>query len=423
MSSWEQELRDHFPAYLLPASENLAIPREAAECFLDRLWDKNDSLKLLLAASGISPVAGHVREFADQLQAVASMLPSRTAVVRVENEGHIRGRLDVSATLRKKLAGNPSQVVSRTPERRFDLPENILLVATAHQLIEILSLLEDGGLVVQEEKMGWTMGFRAALSRIRNTLKSTVLREVPKVRIEHFHEQAAKVARHRAYGLALQLREAMRVIDTEDPGVLAQTIAAGALSPLEEETRFEIAVLIRLGRSIERITGCKASRALIEKERSYVFGFNFMDSQIRVHYNKNCFDKNRIGPRDRGIMHYFGDRANLRPDITVEVLRNDKLVRATIIEVKHSEKKEYLKNGYEQALLYSNEYAFALTGWPKVVLIVSGDGIIRGAPRRDDDVIATSWNDWVPDVVLDGLLEGSGISRGCCPQHPSASVR
>lgn len=413
MISWEQELREHFPAYLLPATESVALSREAAERFLDRLWGKHESLKLLLATSALAPAAALVREFSSLLPRIANALPSRTAVTRSDHEGHIRGRLDVSATLRKKLSGKQSLVVCRTPERRFDFPENVLLVVTADRLAALLFQLEAQGLFVKEARKGWSSGLRGVAEQLRHTLSSTVLREVPRARIEPVHEQSARLAQHSVYGLALQLHNALNVIDTDDAALLIKTIAEGALSPLEEETRFEIAVLIRLGRSIEKATGCKARRSIIERERSHVFEFCHGLDSIRIHYNRACFDK--VGPRDRGISHYFGDRGSLRPDITVECFHNEKLAKAMIIEVKHSGKKEYLKDGYEQSLLYSFEYAYALVGWPKVVLVVSSNDAIVGSPRPEDDVVATSWADWVPEAILDGLLEGSQISRGCCP--------
>lgn len=96
-----------------------------------------------------------------------------------------------------------------------------------------------------------------------------------------------------------------------------------------------------------------------------------------------------------------------------DVFPTERLLRAAIIEVKLSDEKDYLKQGYEQALLYSSEYAYALSGWPKVVLVVSAQDIIQGVPRREDDVVATSWNDWVHDAILDGFIAGSGFSRGC----------
>ncbi len=415
MSSWEQELREHFPAYLLPAAENVGLSRESAERFLDRLWGKQESLKLLLATSALAPAAALVREFSSLLPGIANALPSRTEVMRSDHEGHIRGRVDMPATLRKKLSGKQSLVVCRTPERQFDFPENVLLVATADRLASVLVQLEEQGLLVQDSRKGWSAGLRGVAEKIRHTLSSTVLREVPKTRIEPVHEQAARLAPQRVYHLALQLHNVLDIIETYDADSLIKTIAEGALSPLEEETRFEIAVLIRLGRSIEKLTGCKARRSIIERERSHVFEFCHGQDSIRIYYNKARFGK--TGPRDRGINHYFGEKGSLRPDITIECFRDGNFIRSMIVEAKHSDKKEYLKAGYEQSLIYSFEYAYALVGWPKVALVVSSKDAIAGLPRREDDVVATSWDNWVPEVILDGLLDGLQISRGCCISH------
>lgn len=412
MSAWEAELREHFPGYLLPASGREVLPREAAERFLARLGGKADALTLLLAASALSPVADKVRDFARELPLAARVLPSRTEVARVESEGHVRGRLDVPGTLRKKLAGGPGRIVSRVRERCFDLPENVLLVVTAHRLAGLLARLEEGGVIPKETKHGWAEGFRACTERIRHALASTVLREVSRAPIEAFHEQAGRAARHPAYGLALCLHDAMKGIDAMDAAAIARLVAEGALAPLDAATRFEIAVLIRLGRSIEHaLKGSvyKVSRALVEKERGHVFEFSSGVNCLRVHYNQVRFEE--LGPRDRGMRHYFGERGRFRPDITIELLQNEKRTRVVVVEVKLSDDKAYLKQGYEEALLYRAEYNDYLTGWPKAILVVSSDGAIQGTPRSEDEVIAVSWGKWVPDIVLNGLLKGSGATQ------------
>jgi hypothetical protein len=411
MNSWEDELRVYFPGYLLPSASIEALSREAASRFLDRLTGTNDSLRLLLAASAIAPVAAEVHDFAKELELFARVLPSRTAVERVESDSQIRGRLDVPGTLRRNLAGKPSGVVSSVPKRHFDLPENVLLVATARRLTEFLAKLEERGAIAKDAKRGWSAGFRSCSEKIKHTLGATVLRDVPNARIEAFHEQAARVGAHRAYRLALRLHEAMKGIETKDEATLARVVADGALSPLDTATRFELAVLIRLGRSIENaLSGRRytVDRALIEKDRSHIFEFLSGQDRLRIHYNHVLFSE--LGARDRGIRHYFGEQGRFRPDITLEILRNEQRVRALIVEVKHSEDTEYLKDGYQKALLYRAEYEKELLGWPKAILVVSSDSAIQGAPRREDEVIAVDWKRWVPEIVLTELLGGFGIS-------------
>lgn len=407
MTSWQEELRKHFPGYLLPAAVREALPKDAAERFLARLSRETDALRLLLAASALSPVADEVRTFARELPLVAHVLPSRTQIERAESEGVVRGRIDVPATLRKRHAGGPSRVVSRVRERHFELPENVLLVVTADRLIATLARLDQRKALRKGSELGWATGLGACAERLRHTLAATVLREVPRASITAFHEQAARAASHPAYGIALRLHEAMKLMDADDPAVIARLVAEGALAPLGDSTRFEIAVLIRLGRSIEQALegrGFAMSRALIEKGRQHVFEFSSGGIRIRIHYNHVVFEE--PGPRDRGMRHYFGLQGRVRPDLTVEILQGEKRRRAVVVEVKLSEDREYLKGGYHEALLYRFEYDQNLTGWPKAILVVSSEVAITGAPRREDEVIAVSWKDWVPGIVLEGLLEG-----------------
>jgi len=106
------------------------------------------------------------------------------------------------------------------------------------------------------------------------------------------------------------------------------------------------------------------------------------------------------------VQHYFNESGRLRPDIVLEFLRDGKRIRAVIVEAKHSPDNKYLKSGYEQSLLYRQEYSDELGGWPMVILVVSVEKLIKGHPRREDEVIAVDWANWVPDAVVQGLLEG-----------------
>jgi hypothetical protein len=74
------------------------------------------------------------------------------------------------------------------------------------------------------------------------------------------------------------------------------------------------------------------------------------------------------------------------------------------VEIKHSSNPATLLAGYHEAQLYRLEYARWLTGWPKAALVSSG--VLAGASRRSDDVIAVDWARWVPEEVVDGLLSG-----------------
>lgn len=98
----------------------------------------------------------------------------------------------------------------------------------------------------------------------------------------------------------------------------------------------------------------------------------------------------------------FEHLGRLPPDVTVVTTSPDGAERAVVIEVKLSSDRTYLLQGLHEAHLYRAEYAPFLTGWPKAILVASGD--VPGEPRRDDDVIAVPWHRWVPEDVLSGIL-------------------
>ena len=104
------------------------------------------------------------------------------------------------------------------------------------------------------------------------------------------------------------------------------------------------------------------------------------------------------------LIDRFGATPGIDPPLTIAVRFPSGEARAVVIEVKLSSDPVYLLKGYQEAQLYRAEYLPALTGWPKAILVASGH--VPGAPRLQDDVIAASWDRWVPPEVTAGLLMG-----------------
>lgn len=146
------------------------------------------------------------------------------------------------------------------------------------------------------------------------------------------------------------------------------------------------------------------SQGLVIAGRSDVATLSREDGmRIVVYYNQVVLD---AGPRDSGVAHYFGSVGRIRPDWTVQVFAPNGERRSVVGEVKLTENTSYERTGFSEAVLYRFEYAKDLTGWLKSVLVVPGT--LPGAPRRGDATIALGWPDWVPGVVLEGILEGVG---------------
>ncbi|HEX8439851.1 hypothetical protein [Archangium sp.] len=408
---WEAFLREHFPGYLLPESARTALTPEEASLFLERLTGRPHELALLRAVSTLSPHIEALRDFSLRLlPELVRALPAHTEVSRREWEGGFQGRLDVQRTLQYRMAGQRTRFVTQTRRRSFALPENVLVRHVAERLLHLLVDLRQAG--VLRTSGGWGQEAQEFEGRLRHLLASTVLREVPLEPVGPRHEQAAHASRHPAYRAALAWHGLLREgLDSRSPEAIARVVARGALSPLEAHTRFEIAVLVRLLQALwsrlERTERGRWSfqRHLVHRRRNDVASFERDDgARLRVFYNQAWLDP---GPSDQGVRHYLGHPGRLRPDVTVVTEHGD-FRSAAVLEVKLSERRDYLARGYQEAMLYRWEYAPHLKGWPKAILVTSSR--ISGELRVSDDVIAVGWEAWVPAQVVAGLL--GGLSPG-----------
>lgn len=403
---WQEFVRASFPGYLLPESAATAISVEEAALFLERLTGRPHELALLRAASTLSPRMDALRAFAFRaLPDLVRALPSQTETIRREWEGGFQGRLDLQPTLACWAAGQRTRFVTQARRRTFALPENMLVRAVTERLLAVLVDLRQAKVLGAS---GWGADAQACEGQLRHLLASSVLREVPLEHIAAHHEEAAHAGRHPCHAAALDWYRALRQgLDARDPTEIAKVVSSGALSPLDEPTRFEVAVVIRLVQALwarlERIGdgAWTFHRCLVRQGRREVAAFEHGDgAAVRVYYNQSHLD---AGPCDLGARHYLGHTGRMRPDVTVVAERNGEKV-AAVIEIKLTERQDYVLTGFHEAMLYRWEYAQHLRGWPKAILVTSA--VVPGAVRKADDVIAIGWSEWVPEPVVEGLLAG-----------------
>lgn len=331
-------------------------------------------------------------------------LPSRTEVHQREWEGGFHGRLEIPLTVAHHLAGRRTRFVTRARHREFDLPENQLVAAVAWRLLGLLTRLRKAEVV---GSTGWGAGFSACEGELRRLLTATVLREVSIPGITVFHEQAAVAGRRDVYRLALEWHRALREgLDVDDRETIARVVAEGALAPLDEPTKFALAVVIRL---VQALSDALAHRqpgrwelrqTLILPGRNEFAELRREDgATVRVYFNQAILEP---GPSDLGARHYLGQKGRLRPDATVVVSPVAATSSACVLEMKLSADPSYILGGFHEAQLYRAEYAAQLGGWPQSILVSSEP--MLGAPRAEDVVIAVGWDRWVPEVVATGLI-------------------
>lgn len=407
---WRAYLDEVFPGYLLPASMRNAIDPQTAARFLERLGNAPGDLDLLLRSSLMAGRAGELEPFCRQLADLTSKLPSETRSEKRQSEGHVHGRVAVRETMAHRLGGSPTRFVASERKRAFDLPENELVRYVAERLRGLIESLRKKDLLREKHWGGPALACEAELHRL---VHRTELRriEAPAVITAH-HEQAARAARHPCYESALDWHLWMKdALDERDDRRLAQILAEGALQPSPPDKQFEIAVAVRLVEAIEQHCDTQQpgawrfERSIVQSGQRDIARFHRDEDGacIQVFYDVPVLppDKRR-GPRDRGVLHYFDGRGRFRPDITVLVERPPDPTLGVVLEVKLSDKKDYVVSGYEEALLYRYEYADDLLAWPKAVLVSSSD--IHGAVSRDHEVVAVDWRRWVPPALIEAVV-------------------
>jgi hypothetical protein len=405
-ADWDIYVRSRFPGYLLPESAAQSLSVEEARRFLEAVAGRPDQLDILRAVSVFSPRIASLQTFVrDAVADLVRNLPSRTARLRREWEGGFQGRLAVAETLDLHMAGRRTTFVTQSRRRSFDLPENVFLRAICERLLSLIVSLRAAKAMPDA---GWGTGIRESEGILRRLLSSTALREVPSARATVADENAARAARHDAYRQAVTwaswLREAL---DDDDPRRIARVVSEGALLPLADSTRFELAVAIRFAEALHVALDARepsrwrAERALVLPGRKDILAFVRDDGvTVRVFYNQAVLP---AGAADLGGAHYLGNTGRLRPDVTVTISRGEERLGATVMECKLTENAGYILSGYHEAMLYRWEYAEHLLPWPKAILVASGS--VQGSARASDDVIATTWKAWPSPAVITAIAD------------------
>ena len=410
---WEAFLEEHFAAYLLPFSMRKELPVDVAQRFLERLTGRPHQLDLLRWASLLATRQEELRSFAlDWLPALVRVLPSRTVVERRVWEGGIQGRLDVKGTLACRLGGRPTAFVTRTRQRQFDLPETILVKAVARRLLQGLTDLREANVL---KSYGWGEHVAECEGELRRVLEATVLRKVPDPQpstpLSTHHRQAAQGARHPCYRLAATW-DAWLIdgLDSADPSRIAALVAEGALTPLEAEQRFELAVAVKLVKSLDEYLASwqpqswRLERSIVAPSgmRPAIAHFERDDgASINVYYDQSVLEP---GPRTASATAYLGSRGRSRPDLTITFESAHGDLWATVVEVKSMMPLHELVPGLNEAFVYASEHAAVLKRWPQAILVAPPR--MRSPPSPDHAVIASGWADWVPREILASLVPG-----------------
>jgi hypothetical protein len=403
--SWQAYLASTFPGYLLPESAQTQLSVAEAAQFLAAISGRADSLEVLRAASLLSPRVQELLQLVTRdLVELARGLPSRTDLETRHWQGGFRGKLHLPQTLALHAQGDRTRFVTQSRVRTFDLPENILVRAVCTRLVSVLKFLREAGVLPSG---GWGPGLRDCEGALQHLLLTTKLREVSSLPITGREVHAAREARVHTYRRCAEWWLLMQEgLDDDRPETIAEVVANGALLPLAESTRFELAVVIRLAEALERELlerserTYRLERGLVVSGREDMFTFVVRDVKLRLYYNQSILP---TGPVETSARHYLSNTGRFRPDITLVYELGGKVVDAVVFECKLSENASYVLSGLHEAVVYRHEYAEWLRGWPKAVLVSSAS--VQGTVRREDEVIAVGWERWLPLSLAEHLID------------------
>ena len=402
---WEAYLAERLPGYLLPEAGRRVAPEDEARRFLGRIGERPEERALLYAASLWAAHAPAIVAYAaHDLPALCRCAPRAPIRERRVAAGELRGRLDVPATMARALAGRPDQIVAIAPRRETATESSALVLvrSTAVRILDLCGALRAGGLPLS----GWAAELGPCEDAVRRAMARPPLRDLRDAAAGARDEEAAIAARHPLLARAARLHRALRE-DAGDPERAARVLAEGALAPLSEPIRFQLAVLLRL---VDALAARLARRGFVLRRAPILSGRREIaeltgghGERVRVHYDQATLAP---GPCHAGLVRYFGQRGRLRPDVTVVTGAPGVPNRAVVVEAKLSDDPAYLAQGYREAHLYRAEYAGALAGWPQAILVTSSP--VAGPPSREDAVIAVDWDRWVPGEVVEGIVSGVG---------------
>lgn len=372
------EVRRYLPGYLSPASVERPGPLDAA---IDLLGLPEASLRRVMAVHLI--LSPSVRLLMKELSNGMRRPLVSSARPRVAGRTITAG-IDWAATVRHRATSSPlgGVWVTRPATKVFDIEENRALAWTLHVISERCAIaLAD----TKNTGAEWFNEISGVAESIRRASQMSWLESVPAVwpgddvfarlaagRTDFYKNRVSEAARY--------LR---RMTGSPSPQDIVEALSEKYFEPTQDWKLFEIAVLMRVCRSLEGISQQETSLRPFNNSGGRAFAsFRVSDSlQVKVWY--------QVWPPKMGTSelnsstdYYSMARGSNRPDIVVEIVRDRISVRAVVLELKASSSPSYLSSGFSQLLGYLRDRPALLSrpasGW---LVAPVGDSYISRDPE------------------------------------------
>lgn len=317
-------------------------------------------------------------------------LPKRLRSVKTQTEnttrtsrGRVDGRIDWSATIRKRHSTNPrdtSLFVCQNRSESYDIDENVVL----KQLLSVIyTTLKDCGQHLRREYEWVTDRWQENLALV-DTMIDLFERNVHVTRIRDPEEyeptermlQRTSESREPVYREAVKLLRTYRSSLAGEEDAIRELLDETAITPNDEETLLELYVLFRFIATIEELEGGEFRLRTIDSGSQEIARMVDGDREIVLYHDNSAGDRglrfaSSEPDKERSELtraemvkrearevtaEYFGTEVSSvwtkRPDVIVLEVQGDERTEYLITEIKNSARKETIQHGIEETLEY-----------------------------------------------------------------------
>ncbi|MEZ0343135.1 hypothetical protein ACAG25_24545 [Mycobacterium sp. pV006] len=371
------EVKSLLPAFLSAAS----VEREGTvNAAVELLGLPESELRRILAVHVM--LSTPIRELVDELP--TAVRRPLTSSVRPRVAGRtVTSGIDWAATARHRATSSPlgDIWVTRPANRIFDIPEN-------RALAWVLRVLKERGIMAVpptgEAPGAWGDEIRHMTGVVHRARRTAWLEGVPDIwpgddAYPRLKADRKGFYRIRVAGAARYLR---RILIAPSPDDIVQALSERFFEPRQDWKLFEIAVLMRISRSLSELGEQLDPTRLFHDGRGRPFArFSIGPSrEIRVWYQL-WPPSTRPSELDDAVRYYGLPTGGNRPDIVIELIEDGKSARAIVLELKASTSGSYLASGFSQLLGYLRDRGRLLSasasGW---LVAPPGPGYTSKAP-------------------------------------------
>lgn len=300
-------------------------------------------------------------------------LAKSTEIVLQSGHGTLRGPIDWQQTfaMRALLGSLEGPVfVWRSAERRYDLPENRLLKLLIRRLDAACDRVLSGG-QDQIRPTSWRRSVVETKGLCAAILAHALMRQVADVEVlAPTAWTRSRNHRIEGYRTAADLLEWLDGAYERQSQINRELLSRDFLVPLDDDTLFELFVLTKLIDALVAEDWRLTSLRTIHGVGGPLFAFKKDDARCYLRY-QSVPDQLAESSHYKKLLESASiDPTTRRPDIVVVMSRQDTQWTG-LVEVKLSERRQYMLDGIYKVLAYMRDFAQILDqrSGPKAILV------------------------------------------------------